>query len=101
MSSELLNSEQAAARLGIAVSTFYDWLCQSNAGTFEIRGQSITIDYYQGGRRGQGRIQIERSEIERLKEAMRVFPQVARRRRPSSQRNEYPCISVPLGFPEK
>jgi len=87
-------------KLGISVSTLYDWLAQSNAGEFEIRGQSITIDYFQGGRRGQGRIQIYEAEIDRLKEAMRVVPQPQRRRRPPVQLRDFPGITVQLGRPD-
>ncbi|MCA9145705.1 MAG: helix-turn-helix domain-containing protein [Planctomycetaceae bacterium] len=100
MSLELLTTAQAAQRLGISVSTLYDWLAQSNAGEFEIRGQSITIDYFQGGRRGQGRIQIYEAEIDRLKEAMRVVPQPQRRRRPPVQLRDFPGITVQLGRPD-
>jgi hypothetical protein len=102
MSSELLTSELAAESLGISVSTLYDWLAQSDAGTFKIRGQPVTINYFQGGRRGQGRIQIEASEIERLKEAMRVRPRPKRRRRRRrpTKPMSYPGITVPLGRPD-
>ena len=62
-----LSSDQAAKRLGVTVPTLYDWLSQSDAGEFVIRGQSLTISYFQGGRRGQGRIQIDESEIDRLR----------------------------------
>ena len=100
MSSGDLNSSQAAQRLGIAVSTFYEWLSQSDAGEFVIRGQAITIRYLQGGRRGQGRIRIDESEIDRLKEAMRVFPQPQPRRRPPFQLRDFPGITVQLGRPD-
>ncbi|MDP6720848.1 MAG: DNA-binding protein [Pirellulaceae bacterium] len=100
MSSELLSSEKAAQRLGITIPTLYDWLSRSDAGEFVIRGQSMSIAYLQGGRRGQGRIQIEVAEIERLQESMRVHPQPKRRRRQPVQLQEFPGITVPLGRPE-
>lgn len=100
MSSELLTSEQAAKSLGISVLTLYDWLSHSDAGTFQIRGQPVTVNYLQGGRRGQGRIQIEIAEIERLKEAMRVRPQPKRKRRAPTKPMNYPGITVPLGRPD-
>ena len=77
-----------------------DWLARSDAGEFVVRGQSYTIAYFQSGARGQGRIQIEPSEIERLREAMRVRPQIQRQRRPPSRIQSYPGIRVPLGRPE-
>jgi len=66
MSRELLSSQDAARRLGITTATLYDWLAQSDAGTFLIRGQPTTINYYQGGRKGQGRIKFDSQELERL-----------------------------------
>lgn len=100
MGDRLLNTAEAAQELGIAVASLYDWLAQSDVGSFEIRGQSMTIDYFQGGRRGQGRIQIEAAEIERLKEAMRVRPQPKRKRRRPIKPMSYPGINVPLGRPD-
>lgn len=100
MSSPLLSTQVAAKRLGVSVATLYDWLARSNAGEFMLRGRHFTIDYYQGGARGQGRIQIEETEIERLREAMRVHPQPIRQRRPSVRIQHYPGITVPLGRPD-
>ncbi len=40
----LLSAKDAAAVLGITTSTWYAWLSQSNAGTFEICGEAFTID---------------------------------------------------------
>ena len=68
------STDEAAERLGIRVATLYDWLSQSDAGTFVIRGQAVTIEYFQGGRRGQGRIRISHQELRRLRELMRVKP---------------------------
>lgn len=100
MSSTLLSTQNAAQRLGVTVATLYDWLARSDAGEFVLRGQQFTIDYYQGGTRGQGRIQIEESEIERLREAMRVQPQPFRPRRPPVRIQHFPGITVPLGRPD-
>ena len=99
MDSQLLNSRDAATALGVSVLTLYDWLSQSDAGEFEIRGQSVTINYYQGGRKGQGRIQIEAAEVDRLKELMRVRPRPVPQRHPPQRRHFYPGITVELGDP--
>ncbi|MFH1300088.1 MAG: DNA-binding protein [Planctomycetota bacterium] len=100
MATDWLTAQQAAEELGISVLTLYDWLAQSDRGEFAIRGQSQAISYFQGGRRGQGRIRIELAEIKRLKEEMRVKPlTLARRRRPSNSK-VYPGITVPLGRPD-
>lgn len=99
MPDEFLTAKEAADALGISVLTLYDWLAQSDTGDFQIRGQFYTIEYFQGGRRGQGRIRIEVQEIERLKEAMRVRPQLRRERRVPNKVQCYPGITVPLGTP--
>lgn len=98
---EDLTSAEAAARLGITVATFYDWLGQSDRGLLVIRGQPVTIDYLQGGRRGQGRIRIERREVERLRELMRVRPEAVPARRPPAPKNRFFGIHVPLGRPDE
>ena len=77
----------------------YQWLADSNAGTLVIRGQPVTIDYFQGGRKGQGRIKIEVCEVERLKELQRVRPRLIRPRRPPTRRHYYPGIYVEPGDP--
>lgn len=100
MSSDLLSAQQSAQRFGISVASLYDWLARSDSGEFVVRGQPYTIEYFQGGARGQGRIQIEVSEIERLREAMRVRPQAQWQRRPPCQIRHYPGIHVPLGRPD-
>jgi hypothetical protein len=97
---QLLSSVDAAAALGISVATLYDWLSQSNLGTFEIRGQSVTVDYFQGGRRGQGRIQIDRQEIERLLGLMRVSPKAVPVRKLPSKQPTFQHLSAKLGRPE-
>ncbi len=96
---ELLSAEQAAQRLGISTASLYDWLGQSDAGTLMIRGQAVTIDYLQGGPKGQGRIKIEAEEIERLKDLMRARPLRLPPRRPPVRREVYPGITVKLGRP--
>ena len=95
-----LTSRDAAAVLGVSISTLYDWLRQSDVGEFVIRGQHVTINYYQGGRRGQGRIKIDALEIERLHEAMRVRPQPQPKRRQPMKPQCFPGITVPLGRPD-
>lgn len=100
MPEELLSSQMAAKSLGISVASLYDWLARSDCGELIIRGQPFTIAYFQGGARGQGRIQIEPSEIDRLKGAMRVRPQSIRCRQRPQQIQHFPGITVPLGRPD-
>ncbi len=85
--------------LGISTASLYDWLAQSDAGTLVIRGEPVTIDYFQGGAKGQGRIRIEAQEVQRLKEAMRVRPRPVRHRRLPTRTHHYPGITVELGDP--
>ena len=99
MDDELLTTGQAAQRLGISTSSFYSWLALSNAGTFALQGEPVTIDYVQSGARGGGRIRIEAREVARLLELMRVRPAPARIRRPPVQQSHFPGISVKLGTP--
>jgi hypothetical protein len=97
---DLLTSHEAAKRLGVSAACFYQWLSQSDAGTLLIRGQPVTIDYLQGGPKGQGRIMIEPREIERLKDLMRVRPHPRRvRKPPTPAAPSYPGITVKLGLP--
>ena len=77
----------------------YQWLAESDAGALVIRGQQVTINYLQGGAKGQGRIKIEASEMERLKELMRVRPRPERPRQPPTKPNRFPGITVKLGRP--
>jgi transposase-like protein len=99
MSVELLCVKEAARRLGIAATSLYDWLSQSDHGLLVIRGQSVTVDYYQAGPQGQGRIRIEAAEVERIKELMRVRPQPIPVRRPQIHHATFPGITVTLGRP--
>lgn len=97
----LLTSQQAAESLGISVLTLYDWLGQSDAGEFEIRGEPVTIEYYQGGRKGQGRIRIEDSEIRRLLSFMKSTPKPQRRRQaPNKKSTPFRHITTKLGRPD-
>ncbi|WP_339687958.1 DNA-binding protein [Gimesia maris] len=100
MATDWLTAQQAAEELGISVLTFYDWLAQSDRGEFVLRGTAVEIKYFQGGRRGQGRIRIEISEIKRLKEEMRVKPQLRVQRRLPTRSQHFPGITVPLGRPD-
>lgn len=98
--SDLLSAREAASRLGISVSSFYDWLSQSDRGEFVIRGESVTIDYFQTGRRGQGRIRLEVDEVERLKNLFRVRPRKPVTRREPIKPLAFPGITVALGRPK-
>ena len=100
MSRELLSSQDAARRLGITTATLYDWLAQSDAGTFMIRGQPTTINYYQGGRKGQGRIKIDSQELERLLELMFVSPKSQPIRRAPRKQMSMQHITTKLGRPD-
>ena len=101
MPDELLTIRQAAGRLGLTAPTLYDWLGRSDRGLLVVRGESVTVDYYQGGPGGQGRIRIPAREVERLLELTRVRPQPARQRRPPVRRDAFPGITVPLGRPDR
>ena len=99
MAQVLLSPRAAAARLGVAVATLYDWLGQSDRGLLVVRGRPVTIGYYQGGPDGQGRIRIPADEVERLLELTRVHPTTELPRRPPGPPGGYPGITVPLGRP--
>ena len=101
MARELLNLKDAATALGVSVLTLYDWLSQSDPGEFEIRGQPVTIDYLQGGRRGQGRIMIDKQEIERLLSLMRVAPRARQARQRPKARSTLQHITTKLGRPDE
>jgi hypothetical protein len=98
--SDLLSAQQSASRLGISVSSLYDWLSQSDRGEFVIRGESVTIDYFQTGRCGQGRIRLAVDEVERLKELFRVRPRKTVPRRQPVKPLAFPGITVALGRPK-
>ncbi len=101
MADDLLNAKEAARRLGITVTTLYDWLGQSQWGLLRIQGQSVTINYFQSGPNGQGRILIEDVEVLRLRELMRVRSKRLPARRMPVQRDRFPGITVPLGRPDR
>jgi excisionase family DNA binding protein len=96
---DLLTAAQAAERLGVTVTTLYDWLGRSRIGELEIRGQRVTINFFQGGARGQGRIRLEVGEVERLRELMRVRSQAVVVRRLPVQQTQWPGIYVTPGRP--
>jgi len=97
---QLLNSKEAAESLGVSVLTLYDWLTQSDRGAFMIRGEKVTIDYFQGGRNGQGRIKVAVDEIDRLIALMRVKAKPEHVRKRPAKIRELPHINVPLGLPD-
>lgn len=100
MATELLTPRAAACRLAISTTTLYDWLGQSDRGLLVIRGQPVTVEYFQGGPQGQGRIRIEAAEVDRIRELMRVRPQHAKPVRRPVPRQTFPGITVPLGHPD-
>ena len=100
MENDLLSTNDAAQRLGVSRASLYEWLSQSDSGELVIRGQPVTIEYLQGGPKGQGRIRIEATEIERLKDLQRVRPNPVRKRRSPRRRERYPGIYVELGDPD-
>jgi len=96
---EMLTPQEAASRLGITTTTLYDWLGQSRRGLFVLRGRQVTVEFFQTGAKGQGRIRIMAREIDRLKELMRVSVEPTRNRRSPVRNNQFPGITVPLGRP--
>lgn len=99
MDGEWISVREAAPRLGIQAATLYDWLGRADYGLLELHGEKVSIDYFQTGAKGQGRIRIAVDEVERLRELMRVRPRVAPVRRNPVPRREFPGIVVPLGRP--
>ena len=99
MADEYVQPSEAARRLGISVTTLYDWLSQSDYGLLKIRGDTVTIEYLQSGPAGHGRIRIAAAEIDRLIECMRVRATSTVVRRPPMKPNDYPGITVKLGRP--
>ncbi|MFC1597784.1 helix-turn-helix transcriptional regulator [Planctomycetota bacterium] len=97
MEDDLLSTSEAARRLGLSRSTLYEWVARSNAGTLRLRGQPVAIDHFRTGAKGQGPIQFEAKEIQRLRELMRVRPHALHQRRPPKQRRHFPGIYVELG----
>ena len=101
MPDDLLTAAAAARRLGITVTTLYDWLGRSRIGGLEIRGRRVTINYLQAGAKGQGRIRIESAEIDRLRDLMRVQSLPIVCRAPRTTPVHWPGITVPLGRPDR
>lgn len=99
MSDAMLTAAQAASRLGVTAATFYDWLSRSDYGQFVLRGETVLIEYFQGGARGQGRIRIASKEVERIQELMRVPLRAISKRRPPQRSAKFPGINVSLGRP--
>lgn len=100
MLNRTLSAAEAANQLGISVLTLYDWLSQSDAGTFMLRGQQVTIEYFQGGRRGQGRIRVQQSEVARLLNLMKVRPNPRAVRRSPRPKQSQSHITAKLGRPD-
>jgi hypothetical protein len=100
MAENLLSTGEAAQRLGVSRQSLYEWLARSDAGELMIQGQPVTINYLQGGPKGQGRIMIEADEVERLTDFMRVRPIAAHTHRSRDPRRVYPGIVVKLGRPD-
>lgn len=97
----LLTVGEAARRLGVKPATVYDWLGRTRIGELVIQGQRVTIDYYQTGPNGKGRIQIEAAEVDRVRELMRVKPQIHVPRQLPVRTMNFPGITVPLGRPTR
>lgn len=101
MSDRLLSTRETALRLGLSVATLYDWLAQSDAGEFVLRGEPVTISYFQGGAKGQGRIKIDAKEIERILSLMKVSPKPKRQRQSPKPRSVLQHITAQLGKPDE
>lgn len=99
MAHELLTTAEAAKRLGISRASLYAWLGESTVGSFQLQGSPVTIQYFQTGARGQGRIKIEAGEVERLRELMLVKQRSQILRRTPIQQSHFPGITVKLGRP--
>jgi hypothetical protein len=101
MPEDFLTAAESASRLGVTRATMYAWLGLSRRNLLEIRGQRVTIEFFQTGAKGQGRIRLDAREVERIREFLRVKPTAAPERRPSVPRRTFPHISVPLGHPHR
>ena len=99
MPDELLTVDEAARRLGVTRTTLYGWLGLSRRSLLAFHGRPATIEFFQTGPKGQGRIQIDAKEIERVMDLMRVKPLTVRQRRSPVPRRTFPHITVPLGRP--
>jgi hypothetical protein len=101
LSEELLTAAETARRLGVTRATIYDWLGLSRRNLLEIHGRRVTIEFFQTGAKGQGRIRLEAMEVVRIKELLRVKPTTMLERRPPTRRQSFPHITVPLGRPDR
>ena len=101
MADDLLNTTEAARRLGITRATLYQWLGESTHGNLVIRGTPVAIEFFQSGRKGQGRIRISADEVERLKQCMKVVPRRISAPSTHSHPTVFPGITVPLGRPKR
>jgi len=96
----LLTPAEAARRLGITRATFYAWLGLSRRSLLEVHGRRVTIEFFQTGAKGQGRIRLEASEVDRIRELLRVKPTISLQRRPMVPRRTFPHITAQLGRPD-
>ena len=97
-----VRAKQAAELLGISTTTLYAWLGLSDRGLLVIQEASVTVDYLQSGPHGQGTIWISRTEINRLRELMRVRPNCLPLRscpKPKPE-SKYQHITAQLGRPD-
>lgn len=94
-----LTPAQAATVLGIERTTLYGWLGLARRGLLILRGRQFELSFRQTGAAGQGRILIDVTEVERLREFLRVRPQMIVERRPQRPTQSFPGIHVPLGRP--
>jgi hypothetical protein len=99
MVGELLTVADSARLLGISPATLYDWLGRSRRGLLVIRGQRITIEFFQTGPKGQGRIKIALDELDRVRDLLRVRSVAVPVRKSPTRRHAYPGITVALGRP--
>lgn len=97
----MLTPRQAAQRLGIRTTTLYGWLGLARIGELVLRGERFALQFLQTGPRGQGRILIAESEVDRLREHLVVRPRPVFTRKPPTPRTNFPGIHVPLGRPDQ
>jgi len=81
-------------------ATVYSWFGQSDDGELVIRGRPVVIEYFQGGARGQGRIIIELTEVDRLLQLIRVVPPRTLPHQERPRQSPYPGITFSLGRPK-
>lgn len=96
---KLLAPSEAAIQLGIRTTTLYGWLGLARIGALILRGRPFELEFSQTGARGQGRIRIAQSEVERLRRHLIVQPQSVALRKPPARQVSFPGIHVTLGRP--